>query len=1053
MCHMRITFNTLGFSYARRPVVFHRIKTDFHHSGNAKDKKRFKKRLVTVLLLAQLAGAVLHPVLAATAEDFRTREYMRNGAALDSIHAADAYALGYSGAGVTVGIINRVGDLSGNDEFNGKVDAGSHWVSDLSSASPHGYWVAGVIGAERNGVGMQGVAYNSNLLTLGTDNSINDLFQGMVDMTNRPDVKIISNSWNFLFYPDQLSSYSAAMQDLLLNTVVSAYTSAADVLASQGQLMVMSAGNEGHLTPALFAALPTVLDNNGLQDNIANTWINVMAYDPSQPTSSAAFIATFSNLAQGATDYSLLAPGVNVITTSTNNTFVRINGTSFASPYVAGVGALVSQAFPYMSGKQIADVLLSTATPLTGSNLPKAVVLANEQYDENQSLTGTAVKVYATHTGITFTDDELTTLISSLKIKSPYDGMTDDQVRAAILSAAADQNITVMSQNDYQALFGQGIVNAFKAVQGPGVLNAKRLVDSDLSSGTFGGNFALYSIDTKGIDSTWSNDIGQVKNTASGSALSGLDVGLRKQGAGTLYLTGNDTFAGPTVVEGGKLIVGKVAGGTGSLAGDAWVQSGAVLGGHGVINGSVVVQNGGTLSPGNSVGTLTVGNVRFDSGSIYEFEIDPQGNADQLVVTNNAQLAGTVKLVGQTTGHLGDRFALVQVGRTLTGAFDKLESVNNSLFLADALSYNPQSAFVSVVRNNVRFSDVAQTANQSAVANAIDNQSGTAVLSAIADLQDADSARRAFDNLNGEFYATARNALIQNSRSIRDTLNSTMSGAGKGAEPWVSSWGYDGRQDGDGAQAGMKYNGYGLLLGNGGHVGEQGALGFAVGAEKGRITMDDRASRGDLSAYHAGVYLSGRALALDLRSGLSYSYITLDNQRDINVSGLNGQATGDYRANLAQGFVEASHRFDFFNTLSVEPYGNTAWVWLQNQSGQESGNGAALAYDKDTTHTAFATGGLRLKVRPLSRLPVSLYGDIGYQRRLIRDDNQVRLRFVSGGDAFTTEGLPLADNTRLMRAGVAVDFSRNVHLSLGYQGDRATRVKDDSAQALFSMAF
>ncbi|WP_231389478.1 S8 family peptidase [Dickeya chrysanthemi] len=380
---------------------------------------------------------------------------MRNGAALDSIHAAEAYALGYSGAGVTVGIINRVGDLSGNNEFNGKVDAGSHWISDPSSASPHGYWVAGVVGAARNGVGMQGVAYNSNLLTLGTDNSINDLFQGMVDMTTRPDVKIISNSWNFLFYPDQLSSYSAAMQNLLLNTVVPAYVSAADVLASQGQLMVMSAGNEGHLTPALFAALPTVLDNNGLQDNIANTWINVMAYDPSQPTSSAAFIATFSNLSQGATDYSLLAPGVNVITTSTNNTFVRINGTSFASPYVAGVGALVSQAYPYMSGKQIADVLLSTATPLAGSNLPKAVVLANEQYDENQSLTGTAVKVYSTHAGITFTDDELTTLISSLKIKSPYNGMTDDQVRAAILSAATDQNITVMSQSDYQALFGQ----------------------------------------------------------------------------------------------------------------------------------------------------------------------------------------------------------------------------------------------------------------------------------------------------------------------------------------------------------------------------------------------------------------------------------------------------------------------------------------------------------------------------------------------------------------------------------------------------------------------
>ena len=36
-------------------------------------------------------------------------------------------------------------------------------------------------------------------------------------------------------------------------------------------------------------------------------------------------------------------------------------GTSQAAPLVTGVGALVQQAFPYLGGKQIGDVLLSTA--------------------------------------------------------------------------------------------------------------------------------------------------------------------------------------------------------------------------------------------------------------------------------------------------------------------------------------------------------------------------------------------------------------------------------------------------------------------------------------------------------------------------------------------------------------------------------------------------------------------------------------------------------------------------------------------------------------------
>jgi hypothetical protein len=38
-----------------------------------------------------------------------------------------------------------------------------------------------------------------------------------------------------------------------------------------------------------------------------------------------------------------------------------MNGTSMAAPYVTGASALVQQAFPYLSAKQLGDVLLSTA--------------------------------------------------------------------------------------------------------------------------------------------------------------------------------------------------------------------------------------------------------------------------------------------------------------------------------------------------------------------------------------------------------------------------------------------------------------------------------------------------------------------------------------------------------------------------------------------------------------------------------------------------------------------------------------------------------------------
>src|ERR1700754_2015232 len=51
-----------------------------------------------------------------TADSFRTPEYNRLGA-LDAVHAADAYALGYTGAGVIVGVVDFNFDL-GSSEVN-----------------------------------------------------------------------------------------------------------------------------------------------------------------------------------------------------------------------------------------------------------------------------------------------------------------------------------------------------------------------------------------------------------------------------------------------------------------------------------------------------------------------------------------------------------------------------------------------------------------------------------------------------------------------------------------------------------------------------------------------------------------------------------------------------------------------------------------------------------------------------------------------------------------------------------------------------------------------
>jgi autotransporter-associated beta strand protein len=77
--------------------------------------------------------------------------------------------------------------------------------------------------------------------------------------------------------------------------------------------------------------------------------------------------------------------------------------------------------------------------------------------------------------------------------------------------------------------------------------------------------------------------------------------GITKTGAGTLTLTGANTYAGDTTVSAGTLVIdGSVS--TGSLN----VESGATLMGSGTIGGATTIDSGAAFSPGNSPGLLTI---------------------------------------------------------------------------------------------------------------------------------------------------------------------------------------------------------------------------------------------------------------------------------------------------------------------------------------------------------------------------------------------------------------------------------------------------------------
>ena len=143
------------------------------------------------------------------------------------------------------------------------------------------------------------------------------------------------------------------------------------------------------------------------------------------------------------------------------------------------------------------------------------------------------------------------------------------------------------------------------------------------------------------------------------------------------------------------------------------------LGGTGIIHAPVI--NYGTISPGNSIGALTVdGSVTFQPGSILFAELSENGESDLLKVTGSAVINGGIIKASVSRNALSQKLTwqVLSADGGMTGDFDGLECDTCTAVMVLRMACTNEG--VSLEAERKPYADFGQTPNQRSVGHGLD---------------------------------------------------------------------------------------------------------------------------------------------------------------------------------------------------------------------------------------------------------------------------------------------------------------------------------------------
>ncbi|APJ40265.1 TPA: autotransporter domain-containing protein [Pseudomonas aeruginosa] len=982
------------------------------------DDHSFRPR-PTSLSAALLLGAwIAQPATAAYVEagrpgdpaSWRSAEYQQDWG-LERMRADQAYAAGIDGQGVKIGEMDSGFDPSHPDTPASRyqpvtasgtyVDGTPFSVSGAMNGNndSHGTHVGGTLGASRDGVGMHGVAYAAQVYVANTNQNDSFLFGPTPDPNYfkaayqalaDAGVRAINNSWGSQPKDVSYETLDGLHAAYAQHYGRSTWLDAAAGVSRQGVINVFSAGNSGYANASVRSALPY------FQPDLEGHWLAVSGLDQQN--------GQRYNRCGIAKYWCITTPGRLINSTMPGGGYANKSGTSMAAPHATGALALVMQRYPYLNNEQALQVLLTTATQLDG-----------------------------TPTGAP--TDTVGWGVPDLGRAMHGPGQLLGRFEANLPAGLRDEWSNPISDS---ALLQRQAEDAAEHAAWQRTLKDKGW-ENGLPAGASQQERTDYAI-------------GMARDQA--AAQRQYQGSLVKAGAGSLVLSGDSTYRGPTLVDGGLLSV------DGSLLSAVEVNAGGTLGGSGRIGG-LLARSGGTVAAGNSIGTLEVaGDLRFESGSTYAVELS-ESASDRIVASGKASIAGgNVTLAmenspdllsqSQVESLVGRRYDILDAAGGIDGRFDAV--LPNYLFLGGTLDYAANAIRLDIGRNGTALASVAQTPNQAAVAGAVETLgAGNPVYESLLLSENAATAQRAFQQLSGEIYPALAGLLLNDSRYLRDSVGERLRQAsdgeagGEAPEGWFKALGSWGKSaDGSHGSEGYRHSVGGFLLGVDSQVASDTRLGLVAGYSNSSLNMDSSLqSSASIDSYHLGAYLGRQLQQWRLSLGAAHAWHRAEVKRDLQYGAVAGKQKAKLDAQSSQLFAEAAYALGW-RSLELEPFAGLAYVHVASDDFRERGSAAALEGGDDNLDAAFTTLGLRAKrhFELDAERRLALSGTLGWRHNLSDTTPQRHLAFASGSQPFSVESVALSRDAALLGIDASLAVNREVSVRLGYNGLLGSREKD-----------